>query len=189
MGFFKFLFSKAFLLQLLLAFVVIVILGFLTMQWLSYNTNHDEHIDVPDLSRMSLDVVQDKLDEMNLSYNVLDSANYNPDFPKYAVIEQTPAPGKKVKEKRTIYLTLNKSGYAEIEIPDLIHNTKRQAIPTLRSLGFEIGEITYKPDIARDAVLELRANGKTLKAGDKLKKTTEIDLVLGEGTKDYNTAD
>lgn len=188
MSFFKFLISKAFLIQLVLALVVIVILGFLTMQWLSYSTNHDEHIDVPDLSRMSLDVVQEKLDEMNLSYKVLDSANYNPEFPKYAVIEQTPTPGKKVKEKRTIYLTLNKSGYAQVEIPDLIHNTKRQAIPTLRSLGFEIGEITYKPDIARDAVLELRANGKTIEAGDKLTKTTKIDLVLGAGTIDYNTA-
>ena len=71
-------------------------------------------------------------------------------------------------------------------IPDLIRRTRRQAEPTLKSLGFEIGEITYKPDIAEDAVLELRHNGKLIEPGDELMKTSKIDFVLGDGSGSYS---
>ncbi len=183
MGLFRFIFSKTFLIQLVLAGIILVIIGFFTMQWLDYSTNQDQRIEVPDLAKMNLDVVEDRLDELDLDYEILDSANFNPDFPRYSVIDQVPAPGKFVKEDRKIYLTLNPSGYRKIEVPkNLIRKTRRQVEPTLRSLGFEIGEISYKPDIAQDAVLELRHKGSLVKPGDKLMKTSRIDLVLGDGS-------
>ncbi|PTX42130.1 PASTA domain-containing protein [Christiangramia gaetbulicola] len=183
MGLFRFIFSKTFLIQLVLAGIILVIIGFFTMQWLDYSTNQDQRIEVPDLAKMNLDVVEDRLEELDLAYEILDSANFNPDFPRYSVIDQVPAPGKFVKEDRKIYLTLNPSGYRKIEVPNnLIRKTRRQVEPTLRSLGFEIGEITYKPDIAEDAVLELRHKGSLVKPGDKLMKTSKIDLVLGDGS-------
>ena len=186
MGLFRFIFSKTFLIQLVLAVVVLVVLSFLTMQWLDYSTNQDQRIEVPDLAKMNLDNVEDRLEELSLDYEILDSANFNPDFPRYSVIDQVPAPGKFVKEDRKIYLTLNPSGYRKIEVPNnLIRKTRRQVEPTLRSLGFEIGEITYKPDIAEDAVLELRHKGKLVEPGDELMKTSKIDLVLGDGSGRY----
>lgn len=191
MGLFRFIFSKTFLIQLVLAGIVIVVLAFLTMQWLDYSTNQDQRIEVPDLAKMNLDNVEDRLNEMDLDFEILDSANFNPDFPRYSVIDQVPAPGKFVKEDRKIYLTLNPSGYRKIEVPNnLIRKTRRQVEPTLRSLGFEIGEISYKPDIAEDAVLELRHKGKLVEPGEKLMKTSKIDLVLGDGSGRYkNTED
>ena len=186
MGLFRFIFSKTFLIQLVLAGIVIVVLAFLTMQWLDYSTNQDQRIEVPDLAKMNLDNVEERLDEMDLDFEILDSANFNPDFPRYSVIDQVPAPGKFVKEDRKIYLTLNPSGYRKIEVPNnLIRKTRRQVEPTLRSLGFEIGEISYKPDIAEDAVLELRHKGKLVKPGEKLMKTSKLDLVLGDGSGRY----
>ena len=186
MGLFRFIFSKTFLIQLVLAGIVLVVLSFLTMQWLDYSTNQDQRIEVPDLAKMNLDNVEDRLDEMDLDFEILDSANFNPDFPRYSVIDQVPAPGKFVKEDRKIYLTLNPSGYRKIEIPDnLIRKTRRQVEPTLRSLGFEIGEISYKPDIAEDAVLELRHKGKLIAPGDEIMKTSVIDMVLGDGSGRY----
>ncbi|HKJ47882.1 MAG TPA: PASTA domain-containing protein [Christiangramia sp.] len=186
MGLFRFIFSKTFLIQLVLAGIVIVLLAFLTMQWLDYSTNQDQRIEVPDLAKMNLDNVEERLDEMDLDFEILDSANFNPDFPRYSVIDQVPAPGKFVKEDRKIYLTLNPSGYRKIEVPNnLIRKTRRQVEPTLRSLGFEIGEISYKPDIAEDAVLELRHKGKLVKPGEKLMKTSKLDLVLGDGSGRY----
>ena len=131
-------------------------------------------------------VGEDRLDELNLDFEILDSANFNPDFPRYSVIEQAPAPGKFVKEDRKIYLTLNPSGYRKVEIPEnLIRKTRRQVEPTLRSLGFEIGDVSYKPDIAEDAVLEIRHKGKLVEAGEKLMKTSVLDLVLGDGSGRY----
>ncbi len=186
MGLFRFIFSKTFLIQLVLAGIVLVIISFLTMQWLDYSTNQDQRIEVPDLAKMNLDDVEGRLEELNLDYEILDSANFNPDFPRYSVIDQVPAPGKFVKEDRKIYLTLNPSGYRKIQVPtNLIRKTRRQVEPTLRSLGFQIGEISYKPDIAEDAVLELRHKGSLVRPGDELMKTSTIDLVLGDGSGRY----
>jgi len=185
MSFIKFLFSKTFLIQIALAILALVVIAFLVMQWLGFSTNQDQRIEVPDLSKLALNVVEERLDELDLRYEILDSANFNPEYPKYAVIDQVPAPGSYVKENRKIYLTLNPSGYRKVTVPDLIRRTRRQAEPTLRSLGFEIGDITYKPDIAPDAVLELRHKGRLINPGDELMKTSVIDLVLGDGQDSY----
>lgn len=181
MNFFRFVFSKTFWVQVVLALVVTIVLGFLVMKWLGQETNHGRTIVVPDLAKMQLDEVDQTLKKLHLDRVVLDSANYNPDYPRYSVIEQNPAPGKKVKEGRKLYLKLNPAGYPKIEIPNMIRHTKRQVVPMLGSLGFEVGDITYKPDIAKDAVLELRVDGKQINPGDKIMKTTKIDLVLGDG--------
>ena len=86
MGFFKFIFSKVFLKQLLLALLVLVLLVFGLLYWLRASTNHDQRIAVPDLSKMSLSLVQQELENADLNYVVIDSSNYNPDFPTFSVI-------------------------------------------------------------------------------------------------------
>src|SRR5690554_446964 len=179
MTFFQFIFTRTFLKQLLLAFLAIVILGFLILWWLRISTNHNEKIEVPDLAKMTLDLVEKKLDENDLRYEILDSANYNPDFPKYSVIDQIPKAGKFVKENRKIYLTLNPSGYRKIEVPDVLGRTRRQAEPTLLAMGFVIGKISYRPHIS-DNVLELRYKGEKLNPGTPLQKTSVIDLIVGD---------
>jgi len=137
---------------------------------------------------MSLGLVQQELENADLNYVVIDSSNYNPDYPTYSVIEQNPAAGKFVKEGRKIYLVLNPSGYRKIEIPQLVGRTQRQVEPTLLALGFKIGKIDYRDHISSDEVLELRHDGKTLKVGDALRKTSVIDLVVGNGKGSYRTS-
>lgn len=182
MNFFKFVLSKIFALQLILAAVIMAIFCYIVLIWLNVSTNHNEHIVVPDLSKMSLDEVNTLLEDKKLRFEVQDSANYNPDYPRYSVIEQNPATGQLVKENRKIYLVLNPSGYRKIEIPkNIIQHTRRQAEPTLIALGFKIGSITYQPNIAKDMVLEMRYKGKKVSPGDRLMKTSTIDLVLGDG--------
>lgn len=185
MSLIKFIFSKAFVKQLFIAGIVLLILVFLILYWLKFTTNHNTQIEVPDLDKMSLDDALLKLEENDLRLEVLDSANFNPDYPKYSVIEQIPAAGNMVKENRKIYITLNPSGFRSVEIPPLAGRTKRQVEPTLRALGFEIGQITYKPDMAKDRVLELRHKGKTIAPGEMLQITSVIDLVLGDGEERY----
>ena len=181
MTFIKFLFTKVFLKQLSIAIIALLGLAFVILFWLKFTTNHDQKIEVPSLAKMSLDTAENKLNEINLRFEVIDSSNYNPDFPKYSVIEQIPKAGEFVKENRKIYLTLNRSGYVYLKIPEVVGKTRRQAEPTLISMGFEIGRITYKSYIALDEVLELSYKGKKLKSGEKIQKTSVIDLVLGDG--------
>ena len=179
----KFLTSKVFFKQLLLAVVAVIVLSFIILRWLNFTTNHGEFETVPNLKGKSLNVVEIELDENNLVMQVQDSANYNPDYPKFSVIDQAPAAGAKVKEDRKIYITLNPSGYRKIMVPDLKERTFRQAKPTLEALGFKVGKLTYVDNIAQDLVLDMTYKGKQIKSGEKLPKTTAIDLVLGNGNR------
>lgn len=188
MTFIKYLFTKAFLKQLAIAIGVVILLLMAVLWWLKMSTNHNQQIEVPELAKLSLDAVEEKLDELDLRFEILDSANYNPDYPKYSVIEQLPKAGKFVKEDRKIYLTLNPKGYKKIKIPEVVGRTRRQAEPTLLAMGFKIGKVTYRKYIAKDEVLELRHKGKKLKKGTMLEKTSVIDLVLGDGDGGMNQA-
>lgn len=186
MNFIRFLFSKTFLYQLLLALVALIVLVFLLLQWLSVSTNHGQQIEVPDLAKFDLDIVEKKLSEMNLRFEVLDSATYNPNYPAYSVIEQIPAAGNFVKENRKIYLTINPSDYPKIQLPDnILDNTLRQVEPYLLSMGFKIGKVTKKPHYARNRVLHLFHQRDTLKGGDFLKKTSVVDIEIADGSITY----
>lgn len=179
----KFLTSKVFLKQLALAIVAIVVLSFIMLKWLNVTTNHGEFVVVPDLKGKSIETVKIELNDLNLAMEIQDSANFNPNYPKYSVIEQNPDSGSQVKENRKIYLILNPSGYRKVEVPNILKRTLRQAKPQLKALEFKIGEITYIDNIGKDVVLGMRHNGETLKPGDMLPLTSTIDLVLGNGNR------
>ncbi|WP_303318088.1 PASTA domain-containing protein [Flavivirga abyssicola] len=181
MSLFKFLTSKTFLKQILLALVAVFVLCFIMLQWLKSSTNHGDFETVPNLTGKSISVANIELKENNLVMQIQDSANFNPDYPKFSVIEQEPPAGTKVKENRKIYLTLNPSGYRKIQVPNLKERTFRQAKPMLEALGFHVGKITYENNIGKDLVLKMSYKGKSIKEGDKLAKTSKIDLVLGNG--------
>lgn len=187
MSIIKFLTSKTFFKQLLLAVIAVVVMVFLALKFLNITTNHGKFETVPDLTGKSINVAQIELRDNNLVMEVQDSANYNPAYPKYSVIEQNPAAGEQVKENRKIYLILNPSGYRQVLVPELKERTFRQAKPTLEALGFKVGKITYVDNIAKDQVLDVRFEGKSIEQGTKLPKTSKIDLVLGNGNRPSST--
>ena len=166
-----------------LAIVALIVLCFIILKWLKVSTNHGDFETVPNLTGKSISVAKIELEENNLVMQIQDSANFNPKYPKFSVIEQEPLAGSKVKENRKIYLTLNPSGYRKILVPDLKERTFRQAKPTLEALGFRVGKLTYENNIGKDLVLRMLYKGKTIKPGDMLRKTSVIDLVLGNGNR------
>lgn len=177
----QYLTSRVFALQVLAAVVILFVLGYLLMHWLTFTTDHGHEITVPDLRKLTEAQVEEKLDELDLDYQILDSVDFVKDYPKHSVVTQDPAAGTKVKEDRKIYLKINSSGFTSVRMPDLIEKTYRQAVPTLEALGLVVGKITYKPYLGKDMVLEMRFNGKKVKPGDKIWKSSKIDLVLGDG--------
>lgn len=186
MSFLKFLFTKSFLKQLGYAVLVLFGLSLIILWWLRFSTNHGQQIEVPDLAKMTITQAEEALDDLDLKLEVMDTTNYNPNFPYKTVIEQIPKAGKFVKEDRKIYLSINRSGYPMIEVPPVVGKTMRQAEPTLRAVGFEIGKINYRRYIAKDEVLEISFEGKKIEPGDKIQKTSVIDLVLGDGNGGLN---
>lgn len=181
----KYLTSRVFFVQILIAVAIIAVLGYLFMHWLTFTTDHGHEIMVPDLRKLTVEQVEEKLNELDLDYVLLDSVDFRNEFPKFSVVEQDPLPGAKVKVGRKVYIKINASGFSSVKIPDLIEKTYREAVPTLKALGLEEGTITYIPNLGKDMVLEMRYKGRNLKVGDRVLKSSKIDLVLGDGKASY----
>ncbi|MCL9805556.1 PASTA domain-containing protein [Flavobacterium amniphilum] len=177
----NFLLSFTFFKQVAIALLIVATSLFLFMYWISFTTNHGQEITVPDLSKLTLEQAEDKLDDLDLDYELLDTVDYNSEFPKLSIVNQDPRPGAKVKENRVIYVKINASGYSKVRLPDLVQKTYRQAVPTLTALGLEVGDTTYVPNLAKDMVLEMKMNGTPVRPGQQVMKMTKIDLVLGDG--------
>ena len=181
--FLRFLFSRAFFWNLLLVLIAITALLLLTFYGLNWHTRQEDFIKVPDLHSMTITDAKDLLQDQALNYEVIDSARFNPAYVPFAVIEQIPLAGELVKKNRKIYLTLNPANFNEVILPDVIQITRRSAESTLRAVGLEIGEILYQDNIGKDMVLQLRYDQAPIAPGDKLPKTSRVDLVLGNGKK------
>lgn len=177
----KFLTSKSFLMQLAIAFGIIIILGFLLLKFLDFKTNHGEEIEVPDLSKMQVTIADERLKESGLELLLLDTVDFRKDMPPYSVVEQDPKSGSTVKDGRKIYVKINAGGYTDVRLPEFREKTYRQISANLKSMGLKEGKITYQPNIAKDIVLSLKQNGISLRAGGKVKKNSSIDFVLGDG--------
>jgi beta-lactam-binding protein with PASTA domain len=171
--------------QVLAALAIIAVLGYLFMHWLTFTTDHGHEIAVPNLSKLTEEQVEDKLDELDLDYVLLDSVDFRGDYPAFTVVEQDPLPGTKVKVGRKVYIKINASGYSSVKLPDLIDKTYREAVPTLKAIGLEEGTITYEPSLGKDMVLAMRYKGRNLKPGERVMKSSKIDLVLGDGKMSY----
>ncbi|MEM8763507.1 MAG: PASTA domain-containing protein [Bacteroidota bacterium] len=180
--FLSFLRSKIFAIQLGLAVVAIILVGYLVLQWLKGTTNHGEFVEVPDFSKMSVMEMRKKVEDSGLRYQILDSSNYNPDYPRFSILEQNPTAGKKVKTNRKIYFTVNPSGYKKVTVPDIIQVTQRNAASMLRAVGLDVQRVSYIDELGKDMVYRMKFKGKHIKPGDKLPKTSKIELVCGNGT-------
>lgn len=182
MSFIKFLKSKEFLNQILLAIIGMFLFVIVALFWLKFKTNHYQKIEVPNLAGVEMEQVEAILSNLDLRYEVVDSTKYNPEFPGNSVIEQSPIAGSFVKENRKIYLKLNPSTYELITVPEFFGKTNRQATALLLSVGYRIGNNpTYINDIALDVVRGLKYNGKEIKAGQKIPRNSMLEFILGDG--------
>ena len=179
--FLAFLKSKALLLNILAIGMVTILIVVAVLQWLKNSTHHGEFVEVPDLAKLSVMEMRDVIDKADLRYEVLDSANFNPAYPRFSIIEQNPPAGNKVKRNRKIYVTVNPSGYKKVTVPKIIQVTRRNATSMLRAVGLDVDRVSYIDELGKDMVYYIKFNGERINAGDKVPKTSKIELVCGNG--------
>ncbi len=184
--FFRFLISRLFLLNLLLAIAILVVLVLGTMQFLRAYTDHGEAYTVPDLIGLHEAEVRDICKQTDMAYEITDSM-FSDNVALGAMAEQFPKAGSKVKKGRTIYLVKNAEMPEMVVLPDVVNVSLRQARSTLEAYGFDIGKLEYIPDIGENVVLRLKVNGEIVKPGKKILKGETVDLVLGKGLSDEKT--
>lgn len=178
--------SRTFLMNVIILIVITIIGFFAVTSFLSNYTHHGENIPVPDLRGMKIGKLNSVLAEHNFHYKIIDSL-FDGEKPPGTVLDQDPAPKSKVKENRTIYLTVNSSQPPDVKMPDLVDVSFRQAEAILQSYGLSTGEIIYRSDLAKNAVLEQRYRDRIIKPGTMIPKGSAIDLVLGDGLGETTT--
>jgi beta-lactam-binding protein with PASTA domain len=135
---------------------------------------------------MKLEIAEEKASEIDLEVFLLDTVEFNADYPPFTILEQDPKAGSLVKDGRKIYVKLNAGEFTDITIPEFKDKTFRQISATIKALTLKEGKITYKPHIAKDVVLQIYQNGRRLRAGDKVKKNSTLEFVLGDGKEVFN---
>lgn len=157
--------------------VVLVLLLFGSLQWI---TGFGKSERVPSIVGQNAVAAQKILEEKGFQVALQDSV-YVDSIPKLAVVKQSPEADAIVKKGRTVYLTINRMVPPQVEMPNLIGFSIRSAEMYLQSLGLKLGYVNYKPDIARNAVLEQLYADQNIKPGTKITLGSTIDLVLGSG--------
>ncbi|KFF76173.1 serine/threonine protein kinase [Chryseobacterium sp. P1-3] len=176
----KSLFNWKVLLNLVIAIGIFVGLVWLTFRWLEYHTNHGQEIPVPNVVNKSVHDAVKILDDTGLEYEV-DSANYDPKYRPFQVLQVYPAPGSHVKDGRTVRLRVNPRTWAPIVVPDVINKYSGLAFQRLDQVGLKIGDTIYEPSIQKDALLRILYKGNAVNPGTRLPRFSMIDVVVGSG--------
>ncbi len=164
-----------------MAGIGIALILFFFYVYLPTATNHGESITVPNLEGVNLDDLDDFLLKRNLRYEVLADSGFSTKYPTNSVLQQFPLPNSKVKENRKVYITLNSSKPPSVRMPNLVDGSVKNAQLVLRSKDLFLGSIRYVPDLAANAVMEQRLNGKKVAVDEMIPKGSKIDLVVGDG--------
>lgn len=146
-------------------------------------THHGEAISIPDVRHKSFADAERILKDAGLPVVVSDTG-YVKNLPPDCVLEQSPAPGEKVKSGHVIYVTINSAHSPIITIPDVIDNSSlREAMAKLTAMGFKLGSPQYIPG-EEDWVYGILVKGKHVVAGDKVSIDDVLIIQVGNGRRD-----
>lgn len=180
---FEFITKKSLGVNLIAGIVVAILLFGLFLLSLGWLTDHGKAASVPALTGKSLEEVKKILDSTGFEWEVQDSI-YVDSISPLQVVKQFPDADEVVKANRTIFLIIRSVEPPLVEMPNLIGYSFRNAEVVLKTMDLKVGDTLFRPDFARNAVLEQRMNGQLIAAGTKIKKGSSITLVLGDGVGD-----
>ncbi len=186
MSFKRFLISRAFIINLTIAILLVVALLFLTLQGLKSYTRHGQANPVPNFTGMLKQQAEITAKQHNLEVRVIDSVYTNSVGPG-EVVEQEPNAGFKVKDNRTIFLTVNSTNKEMVALPKLTEISFRQAQVLVESYGFKIGEISYQPSEYNNLVLKVEQDSTEISEGKLILKGSKIDFIVGRDPENEQT--
>jgi hypothetical protein len=184
-GFFRFLVSKLFLINLVIAIALMVGMAYCSLSGLDETTNHGKAVETPYLIGTHVDELDSKLAGIDVSYIITDSA-YSDVQAAGTVLSQHPNPKTNydsVKPGRKLHLTIVKEMGEYKELPALSGGTlygKRAGRIQLETRGFKVEYEIVQDE--NENVKSMEFNGKEVKGGTKLLKGSTIVLKVGSGT-------
>lgn len=178
--FFSFRQNRLFWANILAMVIVVVGLLFGVLKGLDIYTRHGEAVIVPDVKGMGVEEAGKIFRNHGLVCIVSDSS-YVKALPAGCILGYNPAAGQKVKEGRTIYLTINKIEIPLHVVPDVADNSSlRQAEARILASGFKLAEIQYISG-EKDWVYGVKYKGRQLSIGEKVPVGAVLTLIVGDG--------
>jgi eukaryotic-like serine/threonine-protein kinase len=178
---FKFLTSKPLWVNILAGLVLLLLLLLLFLGSLALLTQHGKTMKIPSVTGMAYADARKSLLAEGFEVQIQDSSVYIDSMKPMQVVKQFPEADNLVKINRTIYLTINRSQALFIQMPNLVSMSFRNAVNVLRQYGLNMGDTVFKPDFARNSVLDQQYRGETIKPGASIQQGSAITLVLGSG--------
>jgi len=160
-----------------LAVFIIFFVFLLSLKWC---THHGRSATVPSVTNKSYEDARVLLHKAGFDIEIQDSV-YVDTMQPLMVIKQIPEADEVVKTNRTVYLVISRAVPPMVEMPNVVGYSFRNAEMVLKNMDLKIGDTTFKPDFAKNAVLEQWYNGMQINPGTKLRKGSVISLVLGDG--------
>lgn len=167
-------------LNILAGIVIMVLVLWVLYLLLGPITRHGKNRTVPAVVGKSFDEAREILNKAGFSIEVQDSI-YIDTSKRGVVLRQVPEGDAVVKISRTVYLTVNRVVPPLVEMPNLIGYSFRNAQMQLENMGLHIGDTSFKPDFAKNSVLEQKFNGEIIVPGTRIPQGSLISLVLGDG--------
>src|ERR1700744_5381324 len=177
---FKFLTTKPLWVNILAGIVLLLLLLLLFLGSLALLTQHGKTMKIPGVAGLSFTEAKKTLEAQGFDVQIQDSG-YNDTMRPLQVVKQFPEAESLVKINRTIYLTINRAQAPFIQMPNLVSMSFRNAAVVLRQYGLKLGDTIFKPDFARNSVLEQQYKGQVIKPGTQIQQGSLITLVLGNG--------
>lgn len=177
---FKFIARQSFIVNLLAAFVLVLLLGFIFFQSLGWITNHGDYLKVPQVTGMKVNDASQLLEKQGFDVVITDSL-YNDSLPLNTVKKQLPDADATVKVNRTVFLNVNPASLPMIDMPHLEGLSFRFAADKLVKNHLKLGDTTYRPNFMKGSILEQHYQGSKIVAGTKIRWGSSIDLVIGGG--------
>ncbi|MDR1654151.1 MAG: PASTA domain-containing protein [Prevotellaceae bacterium] len=172
--------------NILIALAVLLVLGRVTLIIIAQYTHHNVSETVPDVRGMYVEEAISELKRQHLYIDVIDSL-FVKNKPLGAVLEQTPAPGAKVKPNRPVYLVINSMTIRQIPLPDILETSYRNATASLQSIGMSVRNVEYVNSEYKDLVLSIKYRGSEIRPGARIPDGSAVTLVVGRGLSDIQS--
>ncbi len=181
MSFFKFIFSKVFFLNLLIALLITAGLLYLVVSYLDNFTNHGEQVEVPNVIGKKTEDLDSALVDKGFEYVIIDSI-FDRKKPKGVVVDQSPSPEYFVKEGRKLYLTINARTTKKILIKEEMTDlSMKDAMERLQSYGVRVN-VLWKSSTPAGVVLNVSYRGAKIVPGQTLINDGDVvDITVSKG--------
>lgn len=187
----SFVFWKHFL-AMIATTIFLIWLLFYGLQWY---TMHGTSVEVPNLMGLTEAQAQQLLSTRSLELKII-AESYDPLKTPSTILEQTPKAGDRVKESRTIYITVNAARPPDVNITYKMFIGKglTDVVRRIEGLKLKVGTLSYIDGRGENTVAEIKVGTRILfKEADPTKgirpptqaipvpQGTVIDLVLYKG--------